>query len=51
MRMADEDDNALRRITPDLMAYYKRRAHQLRAEACRDAWRWLWTALIRMFQR
>jgi len=50
MRMADEDDNA-QRITPELMTYYTRRAHQLRADACRDAWRWLWTVLMRMLRR
>ena len=27
-----------RRVTPELMAYYKKRAHELRTEACRDAW-------------
>ncbi len=34
-----------RRITPELMAYYKKRAHQLRDEAWRDLWRRVWALL------
>jgi hypothetical protein len=30
-----------RRVTPELMAFYKMRAHELRAEAYRDMWRGL----------
>jgi hypothetical protein len=37
-----------RRITPELMAFYKRRAHQLRAEAIRNVGRALWASLMRI---
>ena len=37
-----------RRITPDLMAFYKKRAHQLHAEAIRNTGRALWAALMRI---
>ena len=36
----------MRRITPELMAFYKKRAHELRAEAIRNMGRALW-ALVR----
>jgi hypothetical protein len=36
-----------RRITPELMAFHKRRAHELRAEACRNVARALWALLIK----
>jgi hypothetical protein len=38
-----------RRITPELMAFYKRRAHQLRAEAIRNAGSALWALLKKLF--
>ena len=37
-----------RRITPELMAFYKKRAHQLRAEAIRNMGRALWASLMRI---
>jgi hypothetical protein len=40
-----------RRVTPELMAYYKKRAHDLRTEACRDFWRALWASLRKIVQR
>ena len=39
-----------RRITPELMAFYKMRAKQLRDEAFRDMWRGLWSFLVRMMR-
>ena len=43
--------NAPRRVTPELMAFYKRRAHQLRAEAYLNMWRAVWAALTRIVRR
>jgi len=40
-----------RRITPELMAYHKRRAHELRAEAYRSMTRALWAWLIENIRR
>jgi hypothetical protein len=40
-----------RRITPDLMEYYKRKAHRLRAEAYRNMARTFWRALKRIIRR
>jgi hypothetical protein len=40
-----------RRITPELMVFYKRRAHELRAEAYRKLGRALWAWLTRMLRR
>ena len=37
-----------RRITPELMTFYKMRAKQLRDEAFRDMWRGLWALLTRI---
>ncbi len=37
-----------RRVTPELMAFYKKRAHRLREQAWRDMWTGLWTALKKM---
>ncbi len=37
-----------RRITPELMAFYKRRAKQLRDEAFRDVAGKLWASLMRI---
>ncbi|MBR1145447.1 RSP_7527 family protein [Bradyrhizobium sp. AUGA SZCCT0431] len=34
-----------RRVTPDLLEFYIRRAHELRDEAWRDMWRGLWALL------
>jgi len=39
-----------RRITPELMAFYKRRGHELRAEAWLNIWRRLWAALRRTIE-
>jgi hypothetical protein len=38
-----------RRITPELMAFYKKRAHQLRAEAIRNTGSALWASPKRLF--
>jgi hypothetical protein len=35
-----------RRVTPDLIALYKRRAGRLRAEACRNLWLSLWAKVL-----
>jgi hypothetical protein len=43
--------DAPRRVTPELMAFYKTRAHQLREEAFRDAGRALWALLIKIARR
>jgi hypothetical protein len=40
-----------RRVTPELMAFYRIRAKQLRDEAFRDMWRGLWALLIRIVGR
>jgi hypothetical protein len=37
-----------RRITPEIMAFYKKRAKQLRDEAYRDMWRGLWALLTKV---
>jgi hypothetical protein len=34
-----------RRVTQDLIAFYVKRAHQLRAEYYRDMWRKVWAWL------
>jgi hypothetical protein len=39
-----------RRITPQIMAFYKRRAHQLRAEAYVNVGRALWAFLKRIIR-
>jgi len=36
-----------RRVTPDLLAFYIKRAHQLRADYYRDMWRAVWGWLSR----
>jgi hypothetical protein len=33
-------------ITPDLIGFYKKRAHELRAEYYRDMWRAIWALLF-----
>ncbi|WP_158226467.1 RSP_7527 family protein [Bradyrhizobium sp. UFLA03-84] len=38
-----------RRVTAELITFYTRRAHALRAEAYREAVRALWRALIGIF--
>ena len=35
-----------RRVTPDLIALYKRRASRLHAEACRKMWLSLWARIV-----
>jgi hypothetical protein len=40
-----------RRITPQIMAFYKRRAHQLRAEAWVNAGHALWAFMKRIVRR
>jgi hypothetical protein len=40
-----------RRITPELMAFYQRRARQLREEAYVDAMRALWALLKKIVAR
>jgi hypothetical protein len=35
-----------RRVTPDLIAFYTKRAHELRAEYYRSMWRAIWDWLI-----
>jgi hypothetical protein len=39
-----------RRVTPKLMAFYKRRAHHLHAEACRQRGRALWAWLKKLIR-
>lgn len=34
-----------RRVTPDLIAFYIKRGHELRAEFYRNMWRKVWAAL------
>jgi hypothetical protein len=40
-----------RRVTPELIEFYTKRAHQLRVEFYRNMWRSLWPALARIIQR
>jgi hypothetical protein len=40
-----------RRVTAELITFYTRRAHALRAEAYRDAARALWRAMVRIVGR
>jgi hypothetical protein len=40
-----------RRITPDLIAFYIKRGHQLRAEYYRNMWRAIWAVLIGIGRR
>jgi hypothetical protein len=37
-----------RRVTPDVLDFHIKRAHQLRVEAWRDMWRGLWSLLIKL---
>ena len=37
-----------RRVTPELLDFHIKRAHQLRAEAYRDMWRAIGALLIRL---
>ena len=36
------------RVTPELIDFHVRRAHQLRVEAWRNMWRGLWSLLVRL---
>jgi hypothetical protein len=38
-------------ITPDFIGFYKKRAHELRAEYYRDMWRAIWVSLTRIGRR
>jgi hypothetical protein len=40
-----------RRVTPELLAFYKKKAHQLRAEACRDRVHAAWALLLKIIRR
>jgi hypothetical protein len=40
-----------RPVTPELMAFYRVRAKQLRDEAFRDMWRGLWALLMKIGRR
>jgi hypothetical protein len=40
-----------RRVTPDLLDFYKARAKQLRDEAYREMWRGLWALVIKVLGR
>jgi len=44
-------DHSSRRVTPDLIAFYIRRAHQLRAEYYGAMWRKAWIWLINISKR
>ncbi len=37
-----------RRVTPELIDFHIKRAHQLRVEACRDFWRAIGALLVRL---
>ncbi|MEH2537256.1 hypothetical protein V1278_002420 [Bradyrhizobium sp. AZCC 1577] len=37
-----------RRVTPELLAFHTRHAHQLRVEAWHNMWRALWALLVRL---
>jgi hypothetical protein len=43
--------DATRRVTPDLIEFYTRRAHRLRVEYCRNLWRALWVSLTAIMRR
>jgi len=43
--------DASRRITPDLLDFYTKRAHALRDEAYREIWRGLWALVMKVFGR
>ncbi|MEK9279239.1 MULTISPECIES: hypothetical protein [unclassified Bradyrhizobium] len=40
-------DDATHRVAAELVDLYKRRAHRLRRNACRDLWRMMWCSLTR----
>jgi hypothetical protein len=44
-------ETSSRRVTPDLIAFYIRRAHDLRAEYYRNMWRAIWGWLINIGRR
>ena len=37
-----------RRVTPELLDFHIKHAHQLRDDAWRNMWRGLWTLLLRL---
>jgi hypothetical protein len=44
-------ETSSRRITPDLIAFYIRRAHELRAEYYRNMWHAIWAWLTGIGRR
>jgi hypothetical protein len=40
-----QNEKSSRRITPDLIAFYIKRGHELRAEYYRNMWRTVWAWL------
>jgi hypothetical protein len=44
-------ETSSRRITPDRLAFYVRRGHELRAEYYRDMWRAIWNWLTSIGRR
>ena len=46
MKPARRDSS--RRVTPELLDFHIKRAHQLRAEAYRDMWRAIGALLVRL---
>jgi hypothetical protein len=40
-----------RRVTPDLIEFYAKRAHQLRIEYYRAMWRAVWALLLKIIRR
>ncbi len=43
--MRTPDRESMPRVSPELIALYKRRARRLRVEACRSMWRAVWLSL------
>jgi hypothetical protein len=43
--------DAPRRVTPDVIEYYTRRAHRLRDEYYRNMWRAVWASLAAIIGR
>ena len=46
-RGSDEIRTVARRVTPDLITFYIKRAHRLREEYYREMWRAIWARLTR----
>ena len=44
-------ETSSRRITPDLIAFYIKRGHELRAEYYRNMWRAIWAWLTSIGRR